>query len=500
MRRRESLAICLVLLSVVAGMRGAETDRRLIEAAKQGNRESVRSLLKAKVPVNTPSSDGTTALHWAVRADNMEITRLLLQAGADVRLADRYGITPLKLAAENGSAAMIETLLKAGADPNATLPTGETALMTAARTGKPDALSMLLAHGAKPNEREHRFGETAMMWAAAENNGAAIRVLADGGGDLNAKSKLTEFPEFKFLTSGMVITALPRGGWTPLMYAARQGAADAAKALMEAGADPNLTDPDGATALVIAIINAHFDLAAMMLEKGADPNVPDTSGMTALYAAVDMHTLAPMLSRPAPKVTDKLDAAALVPILLKHGADPNMRLKKPIIGRHHDSGDASMGEGTTPLMRAARSGDLPVMRSLLEGGGNPALTQKDYSNTAMVLLNGRGAGNEAAVLEALKLCVEHGLDIDAFNANGQTVLHLAVQRGADSIVRYLAESGARLDMKNKQGRTPMDIALGVGGGGPAGGPGGRGARGGRGGAGARGGNLSTATILREYLR
>jgi ankyrin repeat protein len=289
------------------------------------------------------------------------------------------------------------------------------------------------------------------------------------------------------------------------MYAARQGSMDSAKALLEAGANPNLTDPDGTTALVIAIINAHFDLAAMMVEKGADPNIADTSGMAALYAAVDMHTLGPMLSRPGPKVTDKLDAAALVPVLLKHGANPDLRLKKPIIGRHHDSGDASMGEGTTALMRAAKSADLPVLKSLLEGGANPSLTQKDYSNVAMILMNGRGAGgNEAAILDTIKLCVTRGMDIDAFNANGQTILHLAVQRGNNSIVRYLAESGAKLDMKNKQGRTPMDIALGVGA--PAGlgpgGPGGRGARGGGpGGPGGGGpGSLATATILREFLR
>jgi ankyrin repeat protein len=486
-------------------MRAAQNDRRLIEAAKQGNKASIRALLKEKVPVNVNNvaSDGTTALHWAVRSDDMETAKLLLQAGANVKLADRYGITPLKLAAENGSAAMIEILLKAGADANTTLPNGETTLMTAAHTGKPDAISMLLTHGAKPNERESRFGETAMMWAAAENNGAAIRVLADGGGDLNAKSKLMEFPEFRFLTSGMVSTALPKGGWTPLMYAARQGSMDSARALIEAGANPNLTDPDGTTATIIAIINAHFDLAAMMAEKGADLNIADTSGMTALYAAVDMHTLAPMLSRPAPKVVDKLDAAALVPVLLKHGADPNLRLKKPIIGRHHDNGDASMGEGTTPLMRAAKSADYAVIRSLLEGGANPALMQKDYSNVTMILINGRGASNESAILETIKLCIERGLDVDAFNANGQTLLHLAVQRGNNSIVRYLAENGAKLDMKNKQGRTPMDLALGVGAtpGGPAG-PGGRGARGGGpGGPGGGGGsNLAAATILREFLR
>jgi ankyrin repeat protein len=204
-----------------------------------------------------------------------------------------------------------------------------------------------------------------------------------------------------------------------------------------------------------------------------------------------------MLSRPAPKVTDELDAAALVPVLLKHGANPNLKLKKPIIGRHHDSGDATMGEGTTALMRAAKSVDVPVIKALLEGGADPSIAQKDYSNAAMILLGARGGSNDA-ILQALRLCVEHGLDVDAFNANGQTAVHLAVQKNADAIVRYLAERGAKLDMKNKQGRTPMDLALGIGGGGG----GGRGARGG--GAppipGGGGGNLSTATVLREFLR
>jgi ankyrin repeat protein len=496
-RIRKLLGISLVVLSVVTAMRAAEPDRRLVEAARKNDKAAVRSLLKDKAPINTPATDGTTALHWIVRSDDMETAQLLLRSGADVKLADRYGITALKLAAENGNAPMIELLVKAGADPNTTLPDGETVLMTAARTGKPEAVKALLSHGAKPNAKESRFGETALMWAAAQNNAGAIRVLAANGANLNDKSSLTTFPEFKFITSGMVTTSLPKGGWTPLMYAARQGSTDAARALAELGANLNQTDPDGTTATVIAIINAHFDLAAMLAAKGADLNVADTSGMTALYAAVDMNTLGPMLSRPAPKVTDEMDAAALVPVLIKHGANPNLRLKKPIIGRHHDSGDASMGEGTTPLMRAAKSADVNAMKALLTGGANPSITQKDYSNAVMVLLGGRG-GNEAALLEAVKLCVEAGLDVDAFNANGQTAVHLAVQKGATSIVRFLAEQGAKLDLRNKQGRTPMDLALGVGGGGAPGG--GRGGRGGGPAGGPAGGNLSTATVLREFLR
>jgi ankyrin repeat protein len=329
------------------------------------------------------------------------------------------------------------------------------------------------------------------MWAAMEDNAVAVRLLAEAGADLDARSKTLQFPEFKWITSGMVSTSLPRGGWTPLMYAARQNAPAAARALVESGADPNLTDPDGSTALILAIINTHFDLAAMLVERGVDLNVADTTGMTALYAAVDMHTLGPMLSRPVPKLTDTLDASDVVKALLAKGAGPNPRLKRPIIGRHHDNGDASLGEGTTPLMRAARSNDVKVMRLLLDGGANPVLTQKDYTNALMIAAGGGGRPSEyaappseATALEAVKLCLERGVDVNAFNANGQTAMHLAAGRGADSIVRFLAGQGAALNMKNKQGRTPLDVAMGQGGRGRGGPPPVR---------------ESTAKLLRELL-
>ena len=459
------MRLAAALLAVAVAATGA--DARVTEAAKNGDVEAVRTLIGQHADLNAPGPDSLTALHLAAQANDAAMARLLLGAGANPNAVDRYGITPLHLAATNGSAEMIEALIKAGANPNAALPEGETVLMTASRTGDAAAVKALLAHGADPNAKEHTFGETALMWAAAENHPEAVEALIAGGADKNARSTLLNLAPFKWVTSGMVSTTLPRGGWTPLMYAARQNSMAAARTLAEKGADLNLADPDGTTALVFAIINAHFDLAAMLLGKGADPNVADETGTAALYAAVDIHTLGPMISRPAPKLVDELDAADLVKRLLAHGANPNARLKKPVIGRHHDGGDASLGEGTTPLMRAVKTNDVEVMKLLLDAGASPFLTQKDYTTPLMIAAaGGARAGayaaafsvTEAGTIEAMKLLIDHGADVNSFNANGQTALHRAAQRGADQVVRFLAERGAKLDFKDKQGRMPVDLA------------------------------------------
>jgi ankyrin repeat protein len=496
----------LVALVAVATLDAAGNSAKLVDAVKQGNRAAVRALITERANVNAAEPDGMTPLHWAVRGDDMQTAELLIRAGANVKAANRYGITPISLAAQNGNPALVEILLKAGADAKSSLPEGETVLMTAARTGNADVIRMLVSHGADVNAREGWQGQTAIMWAAAENNAAAVKTLADLGADLNGRSKALTFPEFKWETSGMVVTVLPRGGWTPLMYAARDGAIDSARALADAKADLNLADPDGTTALMLAIINAHFDTAATLIDKGADVKIADSTGTTALYSAVDMHTLGPMLSRPAPKLVDRLDAADIVKLLIAHGANPNARLKRPIIGRHHTpTGDASLGEGATPLARAAKSNDLVLMRMLFEAGADPRLTLKDRTTVAMIAAAGGAVVGayaaaipvtEASSLEAIKLCVEHGVDLNAFNTTGQTALHGATARGANSIVQYLADNGAKLDLRDKQGRTPLDVALGVG---AAGGR--RGAGGGGGGARGRGAqpNESTAALLRELM-
>jgi ankyrin repeat protein len=440
----------------------------LAEAAKSGDRSRVQELLKQHADVNAAEADGTTAIHWAARNDDVAMAQLLIGAHANVKATDRYGISPLTLAATNGNARMLETLLAAGADVNATLPEGESVLMTAARTGNPEAIKVLVAHHADVNAKEKTLGETALMWAAAENHPAAVAALISADANINARSTVLGLTPYKWVTSGMVSTTLPRGGWTPLMFAARQNSMQAARALADGHADLNQTDPDGATALMIAIINAHFDLANMLIEKGADVNLADDTGMTALYATVDMHTLGAMLSRPSPKLLDDLSSADLVKILLAHGANPNLRLKKPLIGRHHNGGDSALGEGTTVLMRAAKANDVPVMKMLLDAGADPLLTQKDHTTVIMIAAGGGAAAGayssalpvtEEGAIEAIQLCLDRGVDVNAFNNLGLSAMHRAAARGADKIVRYLAEHGARLDQRDKRGRSPIDVAL-----------------------------------------
>ena len=278
--RRFARTLVLVL-AAAAGLSAAGPAPSLVDAVKRGDREAVRALLRAKVDVNKPAADGTTALHYAVEADALDLVTQLIRAGANVKAANRYGIAPIALAATNGSVKVLEALLEGGADPNARTAAGEPVIMTAARTGNLETVSRLIARGADVTAREPWFGETAVMWAASEDHADVVRALAKAGADVNGRSTLLDAPVLEFPRSGGPNSPLPRGGWTPLMFAARQGSTEAAKALVELGANMNtvaLPETDvplkgdelasvdkgiGTTALVFAIINSHFDLAAM---------------------------------------------------------------------------------------------------------------------------------------------------------------------------------------------------------------------------------------------
>ena len=320
----------------------------------------VLALSQDRVAVNARAADGTTALHWAVQADALDIVQVLLRAGANASAANRYGVTPLAVAATNGSAGVVEALLKAGADANASLPEGQTVLMTAARTGSADTIAALLRAGAAVNAKENWLGETALMWAAVENHPAAVQRLVAGGAEIDGRSALQTYPPMNYPATGLVRMAMPRGGWTALMYAARQGSLDAARALAEAGADLNLTDPDRTTALHLALVNSHFDVAAMLVDHGADPNIADVTGKAALYTAVDARNEDRLFSRPIPKRSNKINSLQIMTRLLDRGSNPNARLSRPLLQRAHNAGDATWAPVRRPSCEPPRPATSPA--------------------------------------------------------------------------------------------------------------------------------------------
>lgn len=455
-----------LLLAFVCAVPAHAADSALLAAVKKSDIAAVRKLLQQGVAINVPSADGSTALHWAVESDNVELARLLLKSGADAKRANRYGMTALHLAAVNGNATLSRELLDAGADANAVLPEGETVLMTASRTGSADVVSLLLDRGASVDARDKWYGESALMWAAAENHGEVVRVLVEHDAPVDSRSTLQKPANRR---AGQSILSL--GNWTPLMYAARENAMEAGRALVKAKASLDLVDPDGATALEIAIINANYEFAAMLLDAGADPNIVDTdAGMGPLYAAADMHRLAVGHGRPNPKPVGLMTAVDIAKKLLQKGADPNRRLKKAIMQRHHTAGDSALGEGATPFLRASKSGDIEMMRALVAGGADPKLAMSTGIN-ALHFAAGQGwrngspaapsydQGSDEEAVEAIQFLLDLGFDVNGTNDNGDTALHSAVSgRGSEVIIKFLVSKGADPEAKNKRGQTPLAIA------------------------------------------
>ena len=432
----------------------------LVEAAKKGDMRAVRALLKQQVDVNARARDGATALHWAAHRDAVDIADALIGAGADVRVASRYGVTPLSLAATNGKATMIERLLEAGADANTALPGGETALMTAARTGKVDAIKVLLAYGAAANARETTRGQTALMWAASSNNAAAIKVLVQGGAEIHARST---GPSAK-VASAEPVYGVRRGpervdSFTPLLFAVRRGQIDAVRALLEAGANVNDAAPDGTSALVVGIINAHWELAALLLDQGADPNA-DAQGRTALHQVARSRSLN-QNRHPHPESSGNLSSLDLAKKLIEHGANVNARMTKKFVDGYRGR---FVQIGATPLLLAAKGVDHELMRLLVANRADPTLTTELNSTLVMltagleIMFPGEDSGTDEDALEAFKVALELGGDVNAVNNNGDTALHGAAFRGATSIVQLLVDNGAKLDARNKKGQTPLAIA------------------------------------------
>jgi uncharacterized protein len=448
------IVLVAALLAVARGT--AAQQLPLLDAAKNADTDAVRALLQKRVDVNAAATDGTTALHWASYRDDLKSADLLIRAGARVNAATDLGVTPLWNASQNGSETMVRRLLEAGADPNAALLAGETSVMVAARSGYPAVVEQLMARGGNANARGTR-GQTALMWAVAQRHPDVVKVLLARGADIRARSdewsEVMAVPPHGHLEYNRAIL---HGGETALMFAARVGDLASATLLVAAGADVNDTDAWGVSAVALAAHGGYGDLVEFFLELGADPNAAK-AGFSALHAAIMRRD------------------ERMVAALLKRGADVNAPVRSWTPTRR-SSKDFHFGPelvGATPFWLAARFAEPAVMRQLVKAGadatfvhrgervvdgpGGTAFRRRTDVTTAVMGAVGMGGGEawieidrgerEALILEAVKLALELGVDVNAANVDGRTALDAARALKYDAVARLLVEKGARSPTK-----------------------------------------------------
>jgi uncharacterized protein len=433
--------------------------------------------------VNASSPDGTTPLHWAVRADDLRTVESLLASGADPKASNRYGVTPVSLACSNANAVILKRLLDAGADPNSPDPQGTTALMIAARTaGGTDAVKLLLERGANVNARDS-VQSTALMWAVRANHPEALDILIHHDAEINARTRKGNPPPRRGPDSGggshglgIVRSGWPERGYqeptpgemTALLYAARDGRLEMARTLIAANAQVNQVEANGVSPLVMATANNHIDVAQLLLEHGADANATDWWGRTPLWTAVDLRDLE--VNKTDDNGVDRAAALQLIRALLDRGANVNARTKEvpPLRRFLMPISDLSWVDvtGQTAFLRASVSADLTVMRLLLEKGADPNIATFAGTTPLMAAAGVNWVGGQTysegkQFLEAVELCLEKGADVNAVNSMGITAVIGAANRGSNDILELLVKKGASLDVKDKQGRTPLVWAEGV---------------------------------------
>ena len=451
--RNCGLAAVLLVLFLLLPSVALAASSALADAAQKRDVQAIRALLKQRADVNAPQGDGATALHWAAHWDDIDTAELLIRAGANVNAANDYGVTALTLACTNRSTALVERLLEARANPSAAQATGVTPLMECARTGTTAAVRTLLARGAAVDARHTRTGQTALMWAVAGRHAESVRLLIEHGADVRARSI---------------------GGFTPLLFAARSGDLDSVRILLEAGADVNEATAEHGNALVVASASGHEMLAMFLLERGANPNAADKSGITALHNAAqrgltavtgvrydDSYRMQPQNMRDLAKA------------LLARGANPNARIA--VNDARGPDGTPFTMKGATPYFLAAVAGDAALMRMLGASGADPALPAEGDVTPLIAAARSACTGScefqganiriaesaAEAALEAAKVAVEHGADVNAVSEEGQTAMHMAAFSGADRLVAFLADHGAKVDVQDKRGETPWSMAAGL---------------------------------------
>ncbi len=407
-----------------------------------------------KEDVNRRNVDGSTPLQWAVyNGDLAEATRLV-RAGADVSVANNYGATPMSLAAEVGNTDMLKLLLEAGADADSPNPDGMTALQAVARTGNVAAATLLLNHGAAVDAKEKWGGQTALMWASARRHPEMMQLLISKGADVNARSIDRDYQ--RHVTAEGRPKSLDSGGFTPLLYAARENCTACVDVLVKNKADIDLPDPDGVSPLLLAIMNANWDLAKQLILAGADVNQWDIFGEAPLLTAVDLRNRIDG-GRASIDPINTTKGIDVVKLLVEHGADPNMQLLfKPAYVR-----GGIYTRGATPLIRAAYNGDSVVVKFLLEHGADATISTADRQTPIHAVIAGRAS--EPQALELIKVLHQAGADVNVMalvnhreEIRGGTALHYAVRKRFKEVIKLLASYGIDMNAADQDGLTALD--------------------------------------------
>ena len=522
----------LTLLSLVCAFcaGGARAASDVADAVMHRDSARLEQLLASRADVNAAQADGSTALHWAAYHEDARLVAQLLKAGAKPAAITDTGMTPLALACEAGNADVVKVLLKHRADPNQTLKNGETPLMMAARTGHVPVLELLVKRGAQIDAREKLRGTTALMWAAANSNTDAVRFLIAKGADSNARSataspgrkpylappgreRIQEFIDGTGLRGAIVEQNAPDakapgapddaatraaekrrfeaeidaakgaiakfekpaayaragdrqwGGLTPLLFAARQNDLDTVKVLLDAGVDVNQTSEFGWTALLVATHNRFYQLGAYLLEHGANPNLANGGGWNPLYIATDNRNIE---AGDYPTRKPDMDHLDYIERLLDAGANPNLRMKSSTETRTVFTNQWLYEEGATPFLRAAQSGDLVLLKLLLDHGADPKIPT-DHKVTPLMVASGIGwvegvtyEWSPQSTYDTVKLLLDLGADANAQDTlDGRTALMGAAHKGRNDVIQLLVEHGADLALHDIGSRDSIHALAGV---------------------------------------
>jgi ankyrin repeat protein len=447
----------------------------LSDAIQSGNRAAALELIAKGADVNAADPDGTTALHWAVHRNDGDLVERLIKAGAKVNRLNDYGSSPMSEAATAGNVAVLQKLLDAGANVESPNADGMTALMIVARTNNVAAARLLISKGANVNHVDEWRKQTPLMWAAAQSQPEMVKELIASGANPNVRAVVNAWE--RQVTGEPRAIHRPAGGFTALLYAARQGCVECAKHLVQGGAIVDMADPEGVTPLILAMSNGRFDTGAYLLSAGANPDKWDWWGRSALYEAVDQNTL-PHGGRPDQPSLDKTTSLQMIELLLKAGANPNLQLKllPPYRAVGPDRGpDGMLSIGATPLLRAAKGLDAPAIKLLLAYGARHDIPNA-RGNLPVQAAGGQGsrAGDtrgyfttsdvQQRSIAALDALLKAGANVDEGAAGGSSPLRGAVTWGWNDVITFLAERGANLNAPNAQGQTVLDSVSGARGG------------------------------------